>query len=168
MKKKDNTYEEFKNYIRDYVSQELSETEFGKTLLSVIGYCYIIIAEKRLSNFVSRPVSSGSRKVHRYGNYVRLAGSAISMATAVSEEEKKMMESGEDVDEQKKNPKKINWEKKFEFKYGAKRRTATGYANIRETASTKDAGFALFRRNMTQGNRLLHKYNFLNNNKFKR
>ena len=52
-----------------------------------------------------------------------------------------------DVDEQKKNPKKINWEKKFEFKYGTKRRTATGYANIRETASTKDAGFALFRRN---------------------
>ena len=40
-----------------------------------------------------------------------------------------------DVDEQKKNPKKINWEKKFEFKYGTKRRTATGYANIRETAS---------------------------------
>ena len=102
MKKKDNTDEEFKNYIRDYVAQELSETEFGKTLLSVIGYCYIIIAEKRLSNFVSRTVSSGSRKAHRYGNYVRLAGSAISMATAVSEEEKKMMESGEDVDEQKK------------------------------------------------------------------
>ena len=97
MKKKDNTDEEFKNYIRDYVAQELSETEFGKTLLSVIGYCYIIIAEKRLSNFVSRTVSSGSRKVHRYGNYVRLAGSAISMATAVSEEEKKMMEEAERV-----------------------------------------------------------------------
>ena len=52
-----------------------------------------------------------------------------------------------DIDEQKKNPKKIEWEKKFEFKYGQKRRTASGYANIRETASTKDSGFALFRRN---------------------
>ena len=52
-----------------------------------------------------------------------------------------------DIDEQKKNPKKIVWEKKFEFKYGKKKKTATGYANIRETASTKEAGFALFRRN---------------------
>lgn len=52
-----------------------------------------------------------------------------------------------DIDEQKRNPKKIEWEKKFEFKYGQKRRTASGYANIRETASTKDSGFALFRRN---------------------
>ena len=52
-----------------------------------------------------------------------------------------------DVDEQKKNPKKITWEKKFEFKYGEDKKTAKGYANIRETASTKDAGFALFRRN---------------------
>ena len=51
-----------------------------------------------------------------------------------------------DIDEQKKNPKKIDWTKKFEFKYGSKRRTASGYANIRETASTKEAGFALFRR----------------------
>ncbi len=52
-----------------------------------------------------------------------------------------------DVDEQKRNPKKVIWEKKFEFKYGDKRRFAKGYANIRETASTKEAGFALFRRN---------------------
>jgi len=51
-----------------------------------------------------------------------------------------------DIDEQKKNPKKINWEKKFDFKYGNKK-NATGFASIRETASTKDAGFALFRRN---------------------
>ncbi len=51
-----------------------------------------------------------------------------------------------DLDEQKKNPKKINWEKKFDFKYGNKK-NATGFACIRETASTKDAGFALFRRN---------------------
>lgn len=52
-----------------------------------------------------------------------------------------------DIDEQIKNPKKITWEKKFEFKYGLKKRTAKGYVNIRETASTKEAGFALFRRN---------------------
>lgn len=52
-----------------------------------------------------------------------------------------------DLDEQKKNPKKVIWEKKFEFKYGSKRKTASGHANIRETASTKDSGFALFRRN---------------------
>ena len=52
-----------------------------------------------------------------------------------------------DVDEQKKNPKKVNWEKKFEFKYGQKKNFASGYANIRETASTRDSGFALFRRN---------------------
>lgn len=51
-----------------------------------------------------------------------------------------------DIDEQKKNPKKINWEKKFDFKYGNKK-NATGFVSIRETASTKDAGFALFRRN---------------------
>ncbi len=52
-----------------------------------------------------------------------------------------------DVDEQKKNPKKVFWEKKFEFKYGPNKNLATGYALIRETASTKDSGFALFRRN---------------------
>ena len=52
-----------------------------------------------------------------------------------------------DIDEQKKNPKKIVWEKKFEFKYGEDKNIARGYANIRETASTKEAGFALFRRN---------------------
>ena len=51
-----------------------------------------------------------------------------------------------DIDDQKKNPKKINWEKKFDFKYGNKK-NAAGFASIRETASTKDAGFALFRRN---------------------
>ena len=52
-----------------------------------------------------------------------------------------------DIDEQKTNPKLITWEKKFEFKYGPKKNIAYGYANIRETASTKEAGFALFRRN---------------------
>jgi len=51
-----------------------------------------------------------------------------------------------DVDEEKKNPKKIYWHKKLDFKYG-KKYTATGYIAIRETASTKHAGFALFRRN---------------------
>ena len=101
MKKKEDTDEEFRKYVRDSVAQELSETEFGKTLLSVIGYCYIIIAEKRLSNFVSRTVGSVSRKAHRSGNYMRLLSSAVSMAAAVSEEEKKMMQSGKDIDEKK-------------------------------------------------------------------
>ena len=32
----------------------------------------------------------------------------------------------------RKKSKKIDWTKKFEFKYGSKRRTASGYANIRK------------------------------------
>ena len=40
-----------------------------------------------------------------------------------------------DIDEQKKIQKKLR-DKKFEFKYGS-RRTASGYANIGETASKK-------------------------------
>lgn len=52
-----------------------------------------------------------------------------------------------DIDENKSNPKNITWEKNFDFKYGSKKNRAIGYACIRETASTKEAGFALFRRN---------------------
>ncbi len=101
MKKRKDTDAEYEKYVRDTVAQELSETEFGKTLLAVIGYCYVIIADKRLSNFVSRTMSSVGRKAHRSGNYIRLASSAVSMAASVSEEEKKMMESGEEMDEKK-------------------------------------------------------------------
>ncbi|MDA7755736.1 ATP-binding protein [Candidatus Pelagibacter sp.] len=42
--------------------------------------------------------------------------------------------------------KKIKWIKKIQFKYGDNK-NANGYAAIYNTASTKDAGFALFRRN---------------------
>ena len=102
MKKLNDTDAEYEKYVRDTVAQELSETEFGKTLLAVIGYCYVIIADKKLSNFVSRTMSSVGRKAHRSGNYIRLASSAVSMAASVSDEEKKMMESGEEVDEKTK------------------------------------------------------------------
>lgn len=51
-----------------------------------------------------------------------------------------------DIDEQKKNPKKIYWHKNFSFTYGKKKNQAKGYAGIREKASTKEAGFSLFRR----------------------
>jgi|TARA_B110000114_G_scaffold183592_1_gene225209 hypothetical protein len=44
------------------------------------------------------------------------------------------------------NPTKVKWIKKIQFKYG-KNKSAHGYAAIYETASTKTAGFALFRRN---------------------
>ena len=102
MKKRNDTDSEYEKYVRDTVAQELSETEFGKTLLSVIGYCYVIIADKKLSNFVSRTMTSVGRKAHRSGNYIRLASSAVSMAASVSDEEKKMMESGEEIDEKQK------------------------------------------------------------------
>jgi hypothetical protein len=51
-----------------------------------------------------------------------------------------------DVDQKKTNLKKIKWLKKLSFVYGAKKRKAYGYAAIRDPASTKLAGFALFRR----------------------
>ena len=51
-----------------------------------------------------------------------------------------------DLDEQKKNPKKVYWHKNLSFSYGEKRKFAKGHVGIRETASTKDAGFSLFRR----------------------
>lgn len=51
-----------------------------------------------------------------------------------------------DADQKKNNLKKIKWFKKISFKYGAKKRLAYGYAAIRDPASTKLAGFALFRR----------------------
>ena len=52
-----------------------------------------------------------------------------------------------DLDEQKKNPKKVYWHKILNFSYGKKRKFAKGHVGIRETASTKEAGFSLFRRN---------------------
>jgi hypothetical protein len=51
-----------------------------------------------------------------------------------------------DIEQNKSNIKKIKWLKKLSFTYGSKKRKAYGYAAIRDPASTKLAGFALFRR----------------------
>lgn len=51
-----------------------------------------------------------------------------------------------DVEQNKSGIKKIKWIKKLSFVYGSKKRKAYGYAAIRDPASTKLAGFALFRR----------------------
>jgi hypothetical protein len=85
---------EYEKYVREGVANELSATEFGKTLLAVIGYVYSAQAEHTMSNVAVQAFGSFSRKAHRANNYIKLASAGVSMMSAVSKEDQEAMEDG--------------------------------------------------------------------------